>query len=157
MGGVPQRRDPIDDVKLERSELVDEIVAMDSETLGFERRIDLEFLARDRPLFLACRGDETIAYAFGSNGTNVGPASVTEPELLPGVLAALDTEAAAAGYDEIRYTLPGPASAAIRWALDVGDRIDPLLRGLVGGYFSDPTRPLPDVPTWIHLVAVNRG
>lgn len=131
IGGRPAEREPVAEVRLERSDLTEEIVAMDSETLGFDRRIDLEFLTGDRPLFRAIQGSETVGYAFGSNGSYVGPASVVKPELLPGVLAALDTEAARADVSHVRYTLPGQASAAIRWALESGHMIDPFYEVLL--------------------------
>lgn len=131
IGGMPQEREPSGDVKLERSDLTDEITALDANTLGFDRRIDLEFLASDRPLFLATSNGETIGYAFGSNGSSIGPAAAVEPALLPGILAGLDSEAAAAGDTHVRYTLPGPASPAIRWALEAGHKIDPFYEVLL--------------------------
>ena len=131
IGGKPELRDPVGDVKLERTELNEYVVSLDYDTLGFERRIDLEFLASDRPLYLAVANGEPVGYAFGSNGTNTGPAAVLHPSLLPGVLAALDTEAATSGYESIRYTLPGPASAGIRWALEAGHQIDPFYEVLL--------------------------
>ena len=131
LAGTPQPRDPIGEVKIEPSDITDDIVSMDAETLGFERRTDLEFLVHDRPLYLAKVNGEIVGYAFGSNGTSTGPAAVVDPALLPGLLAAIDTEAAVSGHESVRYTLPGPAAAGIRWALGVGYRIDPFYEVLL--------------------------
>ena len=130
-GGRPEVRDPIGDVKIERTEVTDEVVAMDADTLGFERRVDLDFLAGDRPLYLATANGEAVGYIFGSNGNNTGPGGVVDPALLPGLLAAVDTEAANAGVEHMRYTLPGPAADGIRWALGAGYRIDPFYEVLL--------------------------
>lgn len=131
IGGRPVERPRVRDVELERSELTDEICAIDAQILGFDRRVDLEFLAGDRPLFLAASNGATVGYAFGSNGTSMGPAGAVEPSFLPGILAGLDTKAAANGIEHVRYTLPGPASAAIRWALESGHHIDPFYEVLL--------------------------
>ena len=131
IGGTPAEREPAADVKLERSDLTAEITEIDREALGFDRRIDLEFLAVDRPLYLATSNGQTVGYGFGSNGTAMGPAASVDPEFLPGILAGLDTEAATAGIEQVRYTLPGPAAPAIRWALDNGHRIEPFYEVLL--------------------------
>ncbi|MGB7858885.1 MAG: GNAT family N-acetyltransferase [Acidimicrobiia bacterium] len=131
LAGTPRVRDVIGTVLLERSDLTEEIISIDIETVGFERRVDLEYLADDRPLYAVINAGRMVGYAFGSNGTYTGPAAVVTPDLLPGVLSGLDTEAAAMGIDYVRYTIPGPAAGAIRWALNAGHRIDPFYEVLL--------------------------
>ncbi len=129
--GVPEQRDIETGVSLEPSDLVDELAAIDREVMGFDRRVDLEFLAGDRTLYLARRDSAAVGYAFGSEGPYVGPAATRLAADLPDVVTLLESEAAKAGAQHFRFTVPAVAVATVRRALESGYRIEPFYKVLL--------------------------
>jgi hypothetical protein len=104
---------------------------IDRATFGFDRTVDLKFLAKDRPLYVYRRGTRTVGYAFSSNGDYSGPAGVRNPTDLPLVLSHLATLAAERGIDPYGFMFPAKAHEAVRWALGQGYRIDPFYEMLL--------------------------
>jgi len=110
---------------------LDQVVQLDRTVFGFDRTIDLTFLAKDRPLYLYRRGTATVGYAFTTNGDYSGPGGVLDPSDLPLILAHLETLAAEREIDTYGFMFPAKAHDAVKWALDHGYHIDPFYEMLL--------------------------
>ena len=131
LGRHPRSLESDSDIALEATELTDEVREIDRDVVGYEREIDLEFLANDRPLYLVKKGTETAGYAFGLQGMYVGPVGVLDAKDLQPTVALLEAAAARDGAEDFRITIPAPAAETVRWALDNGYRIDPFYEMLL--------------------------
>lgn len=139
--GTLQLREPVSGVRIERSELTDEIVDLDTKTVGFNRRIDRDFLATNRPLYRASVDNIFVGYAFGSNGSVLGPAAVVDATFFPGFSQLSTPKPPEPESRMCDIRCPGLASSAIRWALDAGHPIDPFYEVLLADSPNIPFDP----------------
>ena len=133
--GEPQLRDfdsDLDVAQVEASpKTLECIVAIDTQVLGYQRSIDLEFFMNSQPTFLFHRKGGLVAYAFGCNGFSAGPAAALDPEYLPILLHQIEHSACHAGLESLWLTVPAQARQAVSWALSTGYRIDPFYEVLL--------------------------
>ena len=131
--GRPDPSTTTSDLEAYRAEEDDlnEAARIDRTAFGFDRTVDLKFLAKDRPLYIYRRRTKTVGYAFGSNGDYSGPAGVLNPSDLPLILSHLETLAAEREIDQYAFMFPAKAHNAVKWALEQGYRIDPFYEMLL--------------------------
>lgn len=112
-------------------EVLEQILSIDAQVLGYRRPAELEFFMHQQPVFLFYRDQQLVAYAFGCDGYSSGPAATLEPEHLPAILHQIERSASESDMDSLWLTIPAPARQAVTWALDSGYRIDPFYEVLL--------------------------
>jgi GNAT superfamily N-acetyltransferase len=125
-GVRPMRFDSVADGSIDglgAAALDDEIGELDRATLGFEHRVDHEFIrAEGRIGFLYLGPDgRPLGYGYASEAGRVGPVDVHDPDLLAPVIGHLLTTIAPRGAFGIWLPGPGQAMPAL---LRAGFRID---------------------------------
>ena len=113
---------------------LDDLVALrdlERATLGFERGDEFRWLLDTRQGFLYRRGGAVVASAFIGPGGGIGPASASEPALMPAVLDHLERHAAEREIKEVTLDVPGPNAAAMHHLLGRGFKMDPFLTVLM--------------------------
>ena len=115
---------------------LEHIVAIDSQILGYQRAIDLEYFMNHQPTYLFRQQGRLVAYAFGSDGYSTGPAAALEAEHLPMLLQHIEQEASHAGIDSLIMTIPAQARHAVSWAIASGYRMDPFQEVLLARHSS---------------------
>ena len=129
--GKPTGTGDLGGIELAPTDDLEAIKVFDREILGYDRSVDLAFLAEDRGAFLCVRNGTPVGYTFGHNGNYTGPTGTADPADMGFVLAHLDRIAAERELDVFHFTIPANASFGIRWALEQGYRIDPFYEMLL--------------------------
>lgn len=101
------------------------VLEIEEQVLGHQRPEDVAFFVATRPLTVARRRGRVVGYAFGSNGTGIGPVAALDPADLPPLLAHLEAEAAEAGHESIEFSLSLANRTAVDHVLARGLRLDP--------------------------------
>jgi predicted GNAT family acetyltransferase len=127
--GDPKQRKLTSDLEIEHArvspETLQAITGIDTQVLGYERQIDLEFFMNHQPPCLFRRDGQVVAYAFGSDGYAVGPAAALSPEDLPALLQWIEQSACQMQQNSLWLTIPAAARHAVSWALESGYKMDP--------------------------------
>jgi GNAT superfamily N-acetyltransferase len=127
--GEPKQRKLTSDLEIEHArvspETLQAITGIDTQVLGYERQIDLEFFMNHQPPCLFRRDGQVVAYAFGSDGYAAGPAAALNPEDLPALLQWIEQSACQMQQNSLWLTIPAAARHAVSWALESGYKMDP--------------------------------
>ncbi len=107
--------------------------AIERAILGHGRAEDVRFLLGYRPAWLARRDDRVVGVAFGASGTVAGPVAALDPADLPALLAAIESDAADRGLDEITFTVPMVNVTALQHLLSRRFQIDPFYAMILAG------------------------
>ena len=141
--GAPQERMLESDLQIARAEpsgkTLQDILAIDSEVLGYRRPTDLEFFMKNQPVYLFRRNARQVAYAFGCDGKSAGPAAALNPADLPALLHQIEQSACQLKLDSLWLTIPAAARQAVDWALASGYQMDPFHEVLLA---SEPSMQL---------------
>ena len=106
-------------------QVLDIIVGIENQVLGYRRSIELEYFMKNQPVFLFYRHDKPVAYAFGCTSNAAGPAAAFDPEDLPALLHTIEQSARELKLESLWLTLPANAKHAVSWVLENGYKIDP--------------------------------
>jgi GNAT superfamily N-acetyltransferase len=98
---------------------------LESVILGHRRDVDVAFLLRQRPAWIARREGSAVGFAFGAEGMNAGPIAALDPADLPALLALVESDAAARKVETLSLVVPMVDHTAIAHLLARGFRIDP--------------------------------
>jgi GNAT superfamily N-acetyltransferase len=113
---------------------LDDLGEIDRATIGFRRDEDHRWLASRRPGWLYRRGGAAVAYGYHpAEPVWGGPYAALLASDLPVLLADGETAAAEAGHPTVTFDMALTASAAFRYLLGRGFRVDPF----VMLYFTD--------------------
>lgn len=115
---------------------VDAIASIEQRLLGHRREIDTDFMLEQRAAWLARRGGDVVAFAFGARGDAAGPIGTLDPADMPALLALVESDAAEAGLPEISFSTPLANAAAVAHLLGRGYRIDPIFTGILADDLS---------------------
>lgn len=137
------------DLAFERLEPSDAAAAriadIEERVIGYRREVDTRFILDQRPAWLALRDGAAVGFAFGDRGDELtGPIGALEPGDIPALLAKVETEAHAAGRENIYFSTPLENHAAVAHLLGRGYTIDPFVVSLLadGRWMA--------VDRWIH-------
>jgi len=138
--GEPKQRGSTSDLEIEHarvsSETLQAITGIDTQVLGYERPLDLEFFMNHQPSCLFRRDGQVVAYAFGSDGYAAGPAAALNPEDLPALLQWVEQSACQMQQNILWLAIPAAAKHAVSWALESGYKMDPFHEILLAKYPS---------------------
>lgn len=129
------RADAADDIRLaaERIEASDlpAVAELERDVLGYDRgERDLRWLLGRREGWAYHLDGRQVGFGFvGRDG--VGPIAATDPQLLPDVVAHVESRAAAIGREEVAFEVPARAVTVIRHLLGRGYRFDPFVTYLM--------------------------
>lgn len=110
---------------------VEAIGLVERELLGHRRDIDIEFVLRQRPAWLARRAGVVAGFAFGARDELTGPIGALDPSDMPALLAHVESQGAADGIPELYFSTPLLNDAAVGHFLGRGYRIDPFVVALL--------------------------
>lgn len=108
------------------------IARIERSILGHERAADLQFLLRERPAWIARRGEQVVGMAFGQGTGGTGPIGALDGEDLPALIATVESEAAGRGVEEIGFFVPMSNTAAMSYLVGRRFRFDPFFTFILG-------------------------
>lgn len=132
----PRRVDVETDLEFEALDASDASVALvaaiEERVLGHRREVDTRFLLGLRPAWLARREGSPVGFAFGDRGDELtGPIGALDPTDIPALLAKVETEAHAAGRENIYFSTPLENTVAVEHLLGRGFTIDAFVVALL--------------------------
>ena len=145
----PPRRVAIDtDLTFERLDAspvsVDLIGSVEEQLAGDRRDVDIQFLLRKRPAWIARRHGAPVGFAFGYDAELTGPIGALDPADVPALLAVVEDHAARLGAPNVYFSTPLANHTAVEWLLGRGYTIDPFFTSFLAD--SDWLK----VDRWIH-------
>lgn len=132
----PEPRSVETDLALERLAPGDVAVTaigdLEARLLGHRRDLDIAFLLRHRPAWLARRAGEPVGFAFGAEGADTGPIAALDAGDLPALLDLVESDAAQRGLDSLSFVVPMTNRVALGHLLARRFRIDPFYVMVLG-------------------------
>ncbi len=127
--GDPKQRKLETDLAIEQvaasKQVLETILTIENEVLGYRRSTELEYFMKNQPVFLLYRKKKPVGYAFGATSNSAGPAAALDPEDIPVLLHTIEQSACQINLESLWLTLPANAKQAVSWALANGYKIDP--------------------------------
>ena len=125
----PRRVAPETDLTFERLDTSAASVALvgsvEEQLVGHRRDVDIEFLLRKRPAWIARRAGEAVGFAFGYEDELTGPVGALDPADIPALLDHVENHAAEIGAPNVYFSTPLANHTAVTHLLGRGYTIDP--------------------------------
>lgn len=146
--GPPRRVEPATDLEFERLDPSAASVALvgdvEEQLVGHRRDVDIEFLLRKRPAWIARRAGAAVGFAFGYDEELTGPMGALDPGDIPALLDHVENHAAEIGAPNLYFSTPLQNQAAVEHLLARGYTLDPFFVSLLADADWLP------VDRWIH-------